>query len=233
MSEGEGSEAGYPGFVVMRPPRLLQNVGTLKRIAVSKLAGIRMISASFSGDRLLFQPWLTVMIDEASSVSVTGVYRTDSPLGREPEGEGPTFCSRKSAWLLDADLASVQKASNFRSYLSCGEQVENVFTFVNRNTGPEVIGVTEDFVASMNNSELTLRSAERAGSQWHYVRIEVGDEIRAFDIGYSPVTTSIDLVESALPEWLASVDRAVGLPGFQPDGPLTINIDRSVSELIG
>ncbi|OKI42373.1 hypothetical protein [Micromonospora sp. CB01531] len=182
MSEGEGSEAGYPGFSVMRSPRLLQNVGTLKRIAVAKLAGIRMISASFSGDRLVFQPWLTVMIDEGSSVSVTGVYRTDSSLGREPEGEGPTFCLRKSAWLLDADLASVQKASDFRSYLSCGEQVENVFTFVSRNTDPEVIGVTEKFVASMNNAELTLRAADRASFRWQYVRMEIGDRIRAFDI---------------------------------------------------
>ncbi|MGC4747606.1 hypothetical protein ACLQ28_18410 [Micromonospora sp. DT201] len=233
MGDGQGAEAGYLGFTVMRPPRLLQNVGTLKRIAVAKLAGIRMISASFAGDRLLFQPWLTAMIDEGPGVSVTGIYRTDTSLEDEPEGEAPSFCLRRSTWLCDADLASVKKASDLRSYLSGGEQVVDSFTFVNRNVGREVVGVTGEFIASINNSELTLRAADRASSRWQFIRLDVGDDIRAFTIGYSPVTTSIDLVESALPGWLASVDRAVGVSGLQPDGPLTISIDRSVPELIG
>ncbi|MFD0782522.1 hypothetical protein ACFQZ8_01085 [Micromonospora azadirachtae] len=233
MDEGQGSEAGYPGFMVMRPPRLLKNIGTLKRVAVAKLAGIRMISASFSGERLLFQPWLTVMVDEGPCVSVTGVYRTDTSLRNEPEEEGPVFCLRKSTWLSATDLALVKGASDFRSHLRGGEQVVDSFAFVNRSAGREAIGITEEFVTSMNTSELTLRAADRASSQFQFIKIEVGGEIRAFNIGYSPVTTSIDLVESALPEWLASVDRAVNVPGFQPDGPLTISIDRSVPELIG
>ncbi|MEV4465899.1 hypothetical protein AB0J51_20020 [Micromonospora echinofusca] len=142
---GERATVGYPGFVVMRPARLLPNVGTLKRIAVAKLAGIRMVSASFSGDRLLFQPWLTVMVDE----------------------------------------------------------------------GPR------------------LRPVDRADAGWEFVSVKVAGEVRAFGVEYSPLTASIDLIESALPGWLASVDRAVGVPGSEPDGPLTISIDRSVPELVG
>ncbi|MEU4779336.1 hypothetical protein [Micromonospora sp. NPDC023633] len=233
MGEGEGSAAGYPGFVVMRPARLLPNVGTLKRIAVAKLAGIRMVSASFSGDRLLFQPWLTAMIDEGPRVSVTGVYRTDSLPGQESEETGPTFCLRKSTWLRDADLASARKAADLRSYLSSDGQVEDVFTFVNRSAGLEVIRDTEAFIAAVNEAELTLRAVDRADARWEFVGIKVAGEVRALGVEYSPLTTSIDLIESALPGWLASVDRAVGVPGFEPDGPLTISIDRSVPELVG
>ncbi|MBQ1049723.1 hypothetical protein KBX50_14775 [Micromonospora sp. C51] len=227
----EGMEAGFPGFVVRRQPRLLANVGTLKRIAMAKLSSIRMISASFSGTRLLFQPWLTMLIDEGHRAFVVGVYRTDSALS-EPEGEGPTFCLRKSIWRRDADLDSARKVSELRSYLSNGDQIENRFTFLNHGTRPGVIRGTEDFVASMGEAGLTLRAADRADMHWKFISLEVGDEVRAFGIDYSPITTSIDLVESTLPQWLALVDGAVAASAIKPDGPLTITIDRSVPELL-
>ncbi|MEV4808668.1 hypothetical protein [Micromonospora avicenniae] len=63
------------------------------------------------------------------------------------KARGPNFCLRKSTWLRCAD----------------DEQVENAFAFLNRNAGPEVIGITEKFFAGFHQlvrwpSTLTDRS---------------------------------------------------------------------------
>ncbi|MEV4986307.1 hypothetical protein [Micromonospora sp. NPDC053811] len=51
------------------------------------------------------------------------------------KARGPNFCLRKSTWLRYAD----------------DEQVENAFTFLNRNAGLEVIGITEKLLPAFTS----------------------------------------------------------------------------------
>jgi hypothetical protein len=229
----EGAEIGYPGLLVTRAPQPRAIPVTLKRVALAKLSGINMISATFAGDTVLFQPWLTVLIDEGSEIAVTGIYRTDSALTEHEEAGEPAFCLRRSAWRREVDLASARETQDLKSYLRSGQQIVNEFVFVARGERPDAIGTTRNFIAAMCESALIMRATPRADSAWNFVSMEVGDQARAFRIEYSPLTDSLELVESMLPEWLASINRAMDMAGLEPDGSVTIGISRSVPEIIG
>jgi len=53
-------------------PLFLEGVGvaltgaTLKRVALAKLPDITLVSAGFGGERIVFSPWLTVVIDHGA-----------------------------------------------------------------------------------------------------------------------------------------------------------------------
>lgn len=80
---------GYPGFLVMRPPRIAPTSATLKRVALAKLSDITLLSAAFGGEQVLFEPWLTLLVDDGRGAFLTGIYRTDAASASEAASDGP------------------------------------------------------------------------------------------------------------------------------------------------
>src|SRR5882762_7422469 len=97
--------SGYPGFRVAGPPELRLVGATLSRVALAKLAGITMFSASFNGENHSFSPWLTALIEYPHRKLLAGIYRADDG---EPDGTAaPAFCLRRSVWDREEDTRRV------------------------------------------------------------------------------------------------------------------------------
>ncbi len=111
----EGESVGYPGFAVLRPTFRSTPVA-LRKTALAKLGSIRLVSASFGGERVLFSPWLTVMVDYDSGAFLVGIYRS----GELPDSGLPVFCLRESHWSCERDIEQVCAAPDLREYLLAG-----------------------------------------------------------------------------------------------------------------
>lgn len=222
----ETVSVGFPGFEVTRPPQPSPTPATLKRLALAKLAGIQLLSAVFGGERLVFEPWLTLLVDYGQGAFLAGIYRTDS----DSDGPGiPRWCIRKSEWLRHADLERSAAADDLVGHLLSGPQVASRLVFADRTTHPEVDGVMEG-VLGVLRSGIALVPAART-NEWHELDLDLADGRFACRIGYSPLLTRCEALEAALPPWLAALDDLLRRDGIPPEGKVRITIQRSVPEL--
>jgi hypothetical protein len=224
---------GYPGFLVMRPPRISLTSATLKRVALAKLSDITLMSASFAGGDILFQPWLTLLVDYGRGAFLTGVYRTDSSSGDDEESNGlalPIWCLRRSDWFREADLEQIRGAADLSEYLTSGPQLTHRFVFANRITHPEIDGVMNGVLAVLG-SGITVSPAGLRTAEWQLVDLDIADDQLICRIEYSPLIAQSESLEATLPSWLNKIDKLLERDGLSPDGEITISIRRSVPEL--
>lgn len=228
--EFEDGPFGYPGFRVDRPPRLRALPITLRRIAWAKLTGIRFFSATVRGESFLFEPWLVTFIEERDRMRFVGVYRTDDESPDDGPAE-PRLCVRRSAWERDADIDRVEQVDDLRSYLASGPQIADRFLLTNRIRHPQVAEVTEAAISALARG-VFVESVRRPGSEWRYVKVDLIDDRLTTSIAYGPGVTRSEVLESVLSTWLPAVEDLAAGDGLAPDGPLRINIERSVPELV-
>jgi hypothetical protein len=228
--ELEDGPSGYPGFRVDRPPRLRALPITLQRIARAKLTGIRFFSATVAGESFLFEPWLVTFVEERGRMRVVGVYRTDDQPPDDDPAE-PRLCVRRSVWVRDADVDRAEQADDLRVYLASGAQIADRFLLTNRIRHPRVAEVTDAAISALARG-VSVESVRRPGSEWYYVEADLIDGRLTTTIAYDPGVARSEVLESVLSTWLPTVEDLAAGDGPAPDGPLRINIERSVPELV-
>lgn len=229
--EIEERPMGYPGLMVSGPARLSPTPATLKRVALAKLADVRFFSATFDGEGLLFEPWLTTLIDYGTSTCFLGVYRTEEAL-EEPDGaDAPTLCLRRSEWVRETDLAQAGEAEDLREYLRTGPQVDNSFVFGTAATHPELSEETDRLVSTLAGG-LTITAPEPRGTDWHEVTVEVADDRVTATFDYAPLLAQCTVLETHLPLWLDCAEALGRHAGMCPDGAVTLSLRRSVPEML-
>lgn len=221
-----GESVGYPGFAVLRP-NFRPSPATLRRAALAKLAGIRLVSASFGGESALFSPWLTVMVDHDSGAFLVGIYRSD-----ELSADLPTFCLRRSDWLRERDIRQVRAAPDLREYLLVGQEVTHRFVFAASATHSEIHQSMVRVLRDLRGG-ITVTPSEPRDTQWNLIACDVADGMFNCSVEYSPILARSEILDAALPRWLDDMRRLLDQDGVSPDGEITISIERSVAELAG
>jgi len=230
MRRVEDAQVGYPGIRVARPPRVALTGATLKRVALAKLSDITLISAGFGGERIVFSPWLTVVIDHGVGAFFTGVYRTDS--ASSGDRSEPIWCLRKSTWDRALDMARAREADELSEYLAAGPQLVDRLVFANRSTHPEIDSVMEAVLTTLTGG-ISVAPVPSRTHPWHQIELDLVDDRLICRIEYSPLIAGSQEVETALPPWLDRLDQLLSRDGPQPDGDVVASIRRSVVELIG
>jgi hypothetical protein len=228
--EFEDGPAGYPGFLVDRPPRLKELPITLRRLARAKLTGIRFFSATVGGESFLFEPWLVTFVEERDRMRFVGVYRTDEE-SPDDDPAVPRLCVRRSVWEHDADVDRAGRAADLRSYLASGPQIAHRFLLTNRIRHPRVAEVTDAAISTLADG-VSVESVRRPGIEWHHVTADLIDRRLTTTIAYIPGVARSAALEAVLSTWLPTVEDLSAGDGLAPDRPLRINIDRSVPELV-
>jgi hypothetical protein len=226
--------AGHPGFRVRDPAPLRPTPATLRRVALAKLSSVEFFSASLGGESFVFAPWLTTLIDYGTSMRFVGVYRTD-PFRDDDEEPTPAdprwLCIRRSEWIREADLERASRANDLGEYLASGPQIADSYVFGTTQAQPYLVDVTRRTLADFAYG-ITIAATATRQADWQEVSVEVADDSLATTVNYSPLTARSDVLESGLPPWLEIAEAAVAQGGTRPDGEITLNIRRSVPEIV-
>jgi hypothetical protein len=226
---------GYPGFRVREPAPLRSTPATLRRIAHAKLSSVEFFSASLRGESFVFSPWLTTLVDHGGAIRFLGVYRSD-PVEDFGDDEPPPDAVRwlgirRSEWIRDVDLAQANQAGDLGRYLAAGPQLSERYTFATTDTAADVVGVTRGLALDLARG-FAIGVPGTPDSRWQEVTIAVADDGFVASVNYSPLLARSDVVESLLPRWLDTVDRAALGDGIAPDEEIDLAIRRSVPELV-
>lgn len=233
-SESGSAPAGYPGFRVRDPAALRSTPATLRRVAYAKLSSVEFFSASLRGEDVVLTPWLTTLIDHGGAMRFLGVYRSDpiEDFDDEPPPDAARWLGiRRSEWIRDIDLAQANQTADLGQYLTAGPQLSERYTFATTETAPQVVDVTRTLLAGLARG-ITIAAPGTPTSRWHEVTLDVADDTFATSVNYSPLLARSEVVESLLPHWLDTADRAALQGGIAPDGEIDLSIRRSVPEIV-
>lgn len=123
----------------------------VKAVALAKLFDVELISASFNGQSLVFQPSVLTLIDHGARATFIGAYSAAYPSGDFVGGMPPTLCIRTAEYDRQSDYAQFERALNKREYLLSGQVIGSRLLFSRHSD-------CEDAVRLMTNAGDIVRS---------------------------------------------------------------------------
>lgn len=237
--ETETWSVGYPDFRVLKPPRKLPLVpARLVTLAEDKMTEIEYFSASFSGERYFFEPWVTVYVHSAKSAEFAGVYCVDEP--EEVSMDEPSVCLLRQIWDRDTDVEQAYAAydadgpDGFLRYVTDGPQVETAMTFGTGSMQADVLASTDSLVSILAQGMSFIAGAETGGQggEWSRVQFHSADRRLLGSFDYLPGTMDCPELTAHLPSWLAQTAALIERPGMIPDDKPLLSIHHSVRETL-
>jgi len=219
---------GHPGSRLARPPRFRLNTIALKQIALAKLADITLLSAEFRGEQVVFEPWISLLVDTGDKALFLGAYRPSF----DAEGDTsalPDLCWRRSEWLRDVDTAQVGNAEDRRAYLAGDTQIDSKIRFTRLDREPAFAALVDRSRATFARG-VTLEPLRRPNSNWQRVVVDVADDLVAFRLDFSPLLTQSPTIETWAAQWLNTPPTLNAT--IEPDSDITLSYRRSLHELL-
>jgi hypothetical protein len=125
----------------------------------------------------------------------------------------------------------IDQAGEVGQYLAAGPQVDERYAFATTDTATEVVDATSGLVTGLARG-FTIAAPGTPDPRWHEVTVDVADDRLLASVRYSPLLASSEVVESLLPSWLDTVDRAATRDATEPDERIDLTIRRSVPEIV-
>ncbi len=222
--------AGHPGCRIASPPRFAPTGAFLKRIALAKLADITLMSAKFGGDKLVFEPWVSLLIDAGSTVKFLGVYRPAFE-SDEDSATRPNLCWRRSTWNRDVDHKQLAEAIDLRTYLNGDTQISSIITFTRMAAQPALTDLIERTITAFSRG-VTIAAAERTDMPWQALRLDIADDRLIYTIDYSPLLVQSELVETWAQTWIEYLDKLDPHGAIAPDADISVSYRRSLPEML-
>jgi hypothetical protein len=222
--------AGHSGCQIASLPRFAPTGAFLKRIALAKLADITLMSAEFGGDKLLFQPWVSLLIDAGSAVKFLGAYRLSFE-SEEDSATRPNLCWRRSEWNRNVDHKQLAEATDLRAYLTGDTQISSIIAFTRMAAQPALTGLIERTIAEFSHG-VTITAAERPDMPWEALQLDIADDRLIWTIDYSPLIVQSEQVERWSHTWIEFFDKLDPHDAIAPDGDIIVSYRRSLPEML-
>lgn len=221
---------GHPGTKLSPPARFRLSTMALKQIALAKLTDITVISTEFHGETVVFEPWLSLLVDVGRKVLFTGVYQRSF----EPDDDVdalPDLCWRRSEWIRDVDTAQVGEATDRLAYLAGDTQIASTIRFSRLDQQQALAALIHSSIDQFANGT-TVTRARRPEANWHWLSLIVADETFNAQVEYSPLLAQSAAIETWIPRWLNGFESLDTAHAIQPDAEITISYRPSLSELL-
>ncbi len=181
------------------PPQVKKAGYALKNVAVAKMTEVSAISAVFDKELLVFEPWISVLLDSGDELSYFGVYDLAFPIEDNKPGT-PRVCIRSGSWKMDEDYSHFDRAEDKIGYLKSAEQVRIDLVFGSMQTYLPI----QALVSSLSNlidQGLSRKHHARTDVSWRKIALEITSEYFQWKYSYSPLTSAVDNLESWLGKW--------------------------------
>lgn len=197
--------------------RLISHAGyALKRIGLEKMAGVRLISAEFKGDLVLFEHRASVLVDSGRTAHFCGAYET-APSDHDMTQTPQMVCLRYASYDRDADYVAFARAPDKQEYVLGGQMIDADIRFCGRSDAAPV-------------SDLIERAGEMilAGMPFEHVDRShgaVGGLTAMFDVAnvhcelfFVPTSKANRVLDDWVNDWEASFANMTSYAHVAPDG---------------
>jgi hypothetical protein len=226
------TSAGHRGVRRYSPNRLLINLMRLKRAAMVKTADFTLMTAEFGGERITFQPWLTLRVVRRDRIVSCGVYQQAFPRDESEAGPLlPDVAWRRTEWDRARDVERIDATPDKGAYLVGDEQVDSQVRFGRLADQPRLAAVLQESIEALAGGVRVVGLA-RPDAEWEQLRVSVLADELALTVEYAPWLAQSDAVESWAEVWLSLFESLDDTGVVAPDGDVIASYDDSFAELV-
>ena len=171
----------------------------LKNVAITKMVDISSISALFGNDLLVFEPWISVLLDLGETITFYGAYALAFPV-EDDRYDLPRICVRSCSWNMREDYSRFEQASDKQAYIWSSAQVKIDLSFGLSSTYVPIAALASD-LSKLIEKGLCRRTISRSDMPWHKVSVDINSDFFHWKYAYSPLASIVDGLESWLKEW--------------------------------
>lgn len=212
-----------------------------KKIAISKMIDINLISGEFGQSPISFSPLLGLLMDASSSIIFFGVYmsdalelRLDSDLTtrNNENNNSPAICVRKATWNKNRDLENLKLADDKIQYLLSDSHMSCNVLFLDVNQGKTILNSIIQIVKTWKNG-LTFESHTPKEIEYEQIRIAISAESFDLNFSYNPYLINSAIWEDLRVNLCKNIDELPVDIGYSPDKKIRVSYQLSLLEQIG
>lgn len=232
MSDDTFAPAGHRGTRLYSPKRLLINPALLKRTAVLKTADFSLVTADFDGERIAFQPWLSLRLVERDRIVSWAVYQPAFP-SDEPASEPsrPDVVWRRAEWDRLRDIDRFRAAPDKSAYLLGDTQIDSSIQFGRLAERPRLATAVREGIEVLA-AGVQVIGVSRPDVAWENLRVNVLADELVMNLDYAPWLTMCGEVEGWAERWSTMIDSWDEAGAMTPDGDITVSREDSYEELV-
>ena len=225
---------GMHAFTKSKRTSSPNNLFRVRNVALKKMDSIRFMSATFSGQQVLFEPLVGILFDYISHADFMGIYglSDERDVLETPERASlPEFCVRNVSWHQQEDIVPYKQATNKKAYIQSEQAIHATNIFVSSTLYPELLQQMEALKGIIRQG-ITFDSIQRENPLWDSVRISFSDGAIAMKIYYNlNVQKSLEL-EAWLTRWHNVFSHIDYSSGMLAEGDFHISYESSLPEMI-
>lgn len=216
----------------------------LKKIAISKMTDVNLISAEFNQLPVSFCPIFSVLMDTSSSLTFFGVYAADFlevnleseniTIDKEHIAEyinSPLICVRKAVWNKDKDIENFRLADDKIQYVLGASQIDSDTLFLDLNQGESILKSIIQ-IAKLWINGLAFEKSTQNKTVYDRIKITISEGGFYLDFSYYPYIMTNHTWESWLDKWCKYFDKFPMSTGYVPDESFKISYQSSLLEQI-
>ncbi len=226
----ERTADGKPAQIVQALPPKRINRLILQAVAKARMTEITMISATFGGVPVLFEPWVEVLLMGRKTAEFVGVYLPAFPCGEQREAQ-PCVCLRKSLWNGDRDLRQYSLAENKKAYLENNGQVESRIVFPEIAHHSEIHRLVQE-IQDIFRQGVNVETVNRSAVPWYEITCKVLDKTVLYSVSYTPFSSRCEGIEAWISKWHDYLDRISSEEGYLPDMECRVSYRLSLADRI-
>jgi hypothetical protein len=228
---------------ILIPTKKIVTPVLLKKIAVSKMTNISLITGEFCHSSVSFAPLFWVLMDASSSVDFLGVYAADI-LELDLESEHiivdknekhkntPLICIRKAAWNKEKDLEYFKLADDKTKYILSELQIKCDVFFPDTNQGISILRSIIPLINFWKNGVAFEKSSQR-DTMHEEIKIGISDSNFSLNFSYNPYLINSETWDNLLKAWCEYFNELQVNSSCIPDDNFRVSYHLSVLEQIG
>lgn len=180
--------------------------GILKKIAMSKMQEVDLISADFGEGIHLFYPSIAVLLDGGREMEFIGVYEAtdlETP-------DSMNICLRYCSWDGRVDLEQLTLSVNKADYIRNSQQVKSKSLFISSRINAEIVtAIQTAILLSKKGATTTIREDNVDNPGWEYIIFSIGNDVSEYKVSYNCFVLKNSEIESWIDQWSSLLKNLV------------------------
>jgi hypothetical protein len=214
------------------PKKVNLTMTLLKKLAISKMVGPRLISADFLNEPVSFRPRVCLLLEKFSTLNFIGIYYSDEfDDVKDSSFDAPSLCVRVASWDGKQDIAKFQSADDKDAYILGSEQTSIRNLFCKRENYSDIMNLVSDSIALIQGG-VVLQENTEVESEYSEVNFIVSEGSFRYDFAHDPRSYGNIFLDELIEKWIECLDGCRFENLVVPDANFRVSYNLSMFDQI-
>ncbi|NVN96629.1 MAG: hypothetical protein HXX18_15265 [Bacteroidetes bacterium] len=223
----EQTKNGFSSKLSNQLLRKKPSEGLLISTALLKMTDVTLISGEFSGTNILFENWISLLIETKEEANFYGVYQKAFQPSFYKNKDLPSICLRHIHWNRKDDLINFRNTYDKKSYILSDEQLKTDIIFLDYTYRQKM----KHLVNILNNifqNGISFKHHLNSGGK--NISLDIADNEFIFNVNYLSNPSEKTKLDIWIDQWISLFESLLSLEGILPQKNCSLSYRESLIE---